>query len=317
MTEHTIISAANKAPRAGRMPWWLKRPVAYTGKKTFVETELARAGLTTVCAEAKCPNRSECYARGTATFLIMGDTCSRGCAFCGVRRGAPRLLDDSEPSRVCETVKRLGLRHVVITSVTRDDLPDGGAGHFARTVTMLRQTLPGCTVEILVPDFRGNEQSLATVFRSRPDVFNHNIETVPRLYPAARPEASYQRSLGVLSGAAQWRPEMIVKSGIMVGLGETFEEVTEVLTDMRRAGCCIVTIGQYLQPSSKQAPVDEFIEPGVFKRYEAAGRSMGFARIVAGPYVRSSYKAMEAMDFASEVETHDRASLQKQDNING
>lgn len=317
MTEHTIISAANKASRAGRMPSWLKRPVAYTGQKTFVETELARIGLTTVCAEAKCPNRGECYARGTATFLIMGDTCSRGCGFCGVRRGAPRLLDDSEPSRVCDMVKRLGLRHVVITSVTRDDLPDGGAGHFARTVNMLRRRLPGCTVEILVPDFRGNEQSLVTVFKSRPDVFNHNIETVARLYPAVRPEASYQRSLGILSRAAQWRPEMITKSGIMVGLGETFAEVLAVLADVRRAGCSIVTIGQYLQPSSKQAPVYEFIEPDVFRRYEAVGRSMGFTRIIAGPYVRSSYRAREAMDFASEVETHDRASLQKQDNING
>ena len=317
MTEHTIISAANKASRAGRMPSWLKRPVAYTGQKTFVETELARIGLTTVCAEAKCPNRGECYARGTATFLIMGDTCSRGCGFCGVRHGAPLLLDDSEPSRVCDMVKRLGLRHVVITSVTRDDLPDGGAGHFARTVNMLRRRLPGCTVEILVPDFRGNEQSLVTVFKSRPDVFNHNIETVARLYPAVRPEASYQRSLGILSRAAQWRPEMITKSGIMVGLGETFAEVLAVLADVRRAGCSIVTIGQYLQPSSKQAPVYEFIEPDVFRRYEAVGRSMGFTRIIAGPYVRSSYRAREAMDFASEVETHDRASLQKQDNING
>jgi len=302
MIENSLVARSGEIPVVGdgdapltRKPAWLRRPMTYSGKNMFVTRQLSGAGLHTVCDEAKCPNKAECWSRGTATFLIMGDTCTRNCGFCNVAHGTPKPLDDDEPRRLCETVQRLGLRHVVITSVTRDDIADGGASLFARTIRLLRCTLPHCTIEILIPDFRGNEEALAIVVQCKPDVFNHNMETVARLYPTVRPQASYKRSLGILSEAAKSSGAMIVKSGIMVGLGETADEVIAALGNIRETGCSVVTIGQYLQPSKLHIPVREFVTPERFKQYEASGRAMGFRQVCAGPFVRSSYKAAEVV----------------------
>jgi lipoic acid synthetase len=270
--------------------------MAYGGKKIAVDNQCARNDLHTVCVEAKCPNRGECFGRGTATFLILGNVCSRGCTFCGVDQGEPGPVDYGEPERVCEAVKNMGLNHVVITSVTRDDLPDGGAGHFAKTVTALKRNMPGIAVEILVPDFNGNDQALEAVLESGPDVLNHNIETVPRLYPVVRPKALYARSIGLLAKAAGSSVQLKTKSGLMVGLGETREEVIETLRDLRSAKCSLLTIGQYLRPSESRAPVHAFITPEEFKRYESIGYDLGFSKVFAGPFVRSSYKAEEMIN---------------------
>ena len=276
-----------------RMPAWLKRPIAFTGRKAFVEERLALAGLHTVCVEAKCPNRGECHAKGAATFLILGDVCTRHCRFCNVHHGAPKAIDPEEPLRLSEAAFQMGLRHVVVTSVTRDDLPDGGAVVFARTVHLLRRRIPKVTVELLVPDFSGNQAALETVIKSGPDIFSHNMETVPRLYTSVRPGASYERSLELLAKAAKCKGPFKTKSGLMAGLGESAREMEDAMADLRKAGCSIVTIGQYLQPSAGQVPVVEFINPQLFKRFEETGRAMGFYKVLAGPYVRSSYRAFE------------------------
>jgi lipoic acid synthetase len=279
------------------MPAWLKRPIAFSGRKAFVEDQVSRAGLHTVCSAAKCPNRSECHARGAATFLILGEVCTRKCGFCGVKHGAPSAVDPDEPLRLCEAAVRMGLRHVVVTSVTRDDVPDGGASIFARTVGLLRDGIPNVSVELLIPDFNGNEQSLESVLKSGPDVLSHNIETVPRLYSSVRPGASYERSCEILSKSAGRDQSMKIKSGLMVGLGERIEEVEDTMGDLRAAGCSIITIGQYLQPSAGQVPVVDFIHPDVFERFKERGLAMGFSKVFAGPYVRSSYRAEELVDF--------------------
>jgi lipoyl synthase len=257
---------------------------------------LADLGLATVCSGAHCPNLPECYARGTATFLILGRRCTRSCRFCAIEKGPPEPLREDEPQAVAEAAARLGLRHVVITSVTRDDLPDGGAGHFARTIRAVRARLPQAVIEVLTPDFQGREESIAAVLDARPDIFNHNIETVPRLYPTVRPEADYRRSLAVLacataglSGRAPTR--IYTKSGLMVGLGETDEEVRSAMRDLREVGCDILTIGQYLAPSPQHAPVVRFVEPAEFAAWESEARAIGFAAVAAGPFVRSSYQA--------------------------
>lgn len=253
---------------------------------------LESCGLNTVCAEAKCPNRGECFSRGTATFLILGSVCTRNCAFCGVDSGDPSPPDPQEPDRLAEAALQMNLKHVVITSVTRDDLEDGGASFFASVVKAVRHKLPGATVEVLIPDLSGSQQALHTVLDSTPDVLNHNIETVPRLYSSVRPQAAYSRSLQLLSrSAADGRSK--VKSGIMVGLGETAQEVEEVMSDLRSVGCSILTIGQYLRPSRNQVPVREFVSPQQFSHYEQTGFSMGFEHVFSGPYVRSSYRAEE------------------------
>ncbi|MGB7569948.1 MAG: lipoyl synthase [Chitinivibrionales bacterium] len=287
------IIARDNVQRRRPMPIWLKRPIACGGGKSDVETQCARHGLHTVCVEAKCPNRGECFGRKAATFLILGTVCSRNCAFCGVDHGAPGPVDCDEPEGICKAVKNMKLRHVVITSVTRDDLPDGGATHFARTVTMLKRNIPGISVEILVPDFNGNGLALEIILESGPDVFNHNIETVPRLYPVVRPQALYTRSLDILAKASRSVVQLTTKSGLMVGLGETREEVVGALHDLRQAGCSLVTIGQYLRPSESQVPVHAFITPEEFKRYESIGYNLGFSKVFAGPFVRSSYRADE------------------------
>ncbi len=275
--------------KSAKFPSWLKRPIAHSGKHKSIDQSIHSSGLHTVCVEAKCPNRSECYSKGTATFLIMGNTCTRHCSFCSVNHGSPGLIDPNEPQKVLEAIKTLKLRHVVITSVTRDDLDDGGASVYAEMITLIRHALSEVTIEILIPDLKGDLQALEKIISVKPDIFNHNIETVPRLYSAIRPQALYQRSMYVLEMAA--KGGLNVKSGIMVGLGETVNEVLQVMKDMYAVGCRMITIGQYLQPSDNQTPVKEFITPDQFSFYEKIGYEIGFSSVFAGPFIRSSYMA--------------------------
>jgi lipoic acid synthetase len=278
---------------AQRLPAWLRRPIAHSGEYRAVEGLLDELHLATVCQEAKCPNRGECYASGTATFLIAGDACTRGCRFCAVETRAPQPLDDDEPARVAEAVARLGLRHAVVTMVTRDDLIDGAAGHVAATIAAIRRAAPEVAVEVLVGDFGGDEAAIDTVADARPDVFNHNLETVPRLYAEVRPGASFERSLRVLERARERVPEMPTKSGLMLGLGETHDEVVAVMLDLRAVGCDLLTLGQYLRPSAKHLPVAEFVTPEAFAALAREGRRLGFAGVASAPFVRSSYHAAE------------------------
>lgn len=267
---------------------WLVAPAAQEAT-AGVEQIVADWGLHTVCQAAACPNIGECWARGTATFMLLGDVCTRHCRFCSVTSGQPDPPDPQEPDHVAAAAARLGLHHVVLTSVTRDDLADGGASQFALTIQAVRRRLPGVTVEVLVPDFRGSLAALSTVADARPDIFNHNLETVVRLSGRVRSESSYRRSLAVLTWAK--RRGLITKSGLMVGLGETCGEVIETMRDLRRAGCDLLTIGQYLQPTEHQLAVASYVHPVVFAWYGEVGQSMGFRRVVAGPLVRSSYQA--------------------------
>jgi len=259
-----------------------------------VDGILERLELNTVCREAHCPNRGECYASGTATFLIMGKVCTRNCRFCAVTKGKPDKLDAGEPERVGQAVRDMKLNYVVVTSVTRDDLADGGASHFAATVKAIKEA-SGAEVEVLTPDFQGDSGAVDTVVESGPAVFNHNVETVPGLYSDVRPMADYEQSLSVIEHAS--KRGMVTKSGIMVGLGETPKEVEAVLKDLREAGARIVTIGQYLSPGGKNLPVAEFIHPDIFARYERKAKELGFRGIASGPFVRSSYKAAELAGF--------------------
>jgi lipoic acid synthetase len=277
------------------MPAWLRRLVENAGRKDSVERVIADAGLHTVCREARCPNRGECFGRGTATFLIMGNACTRACGFCHVNHAAPGPLDAGEPARLVDAVRRLNLRYAVITSVTRDDLPDGGAAHYAETVRRLKREIPGIRVEVLIPDLQGDRDALRAVLDAGPDVLNHNLETVARLYPTVRPQANYRRSLLVLSETARYNRTIFRKSGIMVGLGETAEEVHLLMRDLQDAQCQIMTIGQYLRPSPAQLPVAEYISPEQFHEYRSFGRRMGFLEVMAGPYVRSSYRAGQSL----------------------
>jgi lipoyl synthase len=276
---------------AGRMPGWMRRPLAAPGRSAEVSGLLDELGLNTVCRSAKCPNRGECYASGTATFMVLGTECTRNCRFCAVEPARPAPADAGEPARVAEAAARMGLRHVVVTMVTRDDLPDGGAAHVVATIAALRGGVPDATVEVLVSDFGGDEFAVDAVALARPDVFNHNVETVPRLYSTVRPQADYARSLQVLARAATAAPGVPTKSGLMVGLGETPEEVEDVLRDLRAAGVEIVTIGQYLRPSAAHLEVTEFVSPGTFQRYANAARALGFGGVASAPFVRSSYHA--------------------------
>jgi lipoic acid synthetase len=282
-----------QTPRTPPKPPWLRRRLAPAGAGAPLERGLGRRGLFTICREGACPNRGECFARGAAAFLILGPVCTRGCRFCAVRGGAPAPPDPGEPERLAEQAAELGLGFVVVTSVTRDDLADGGAGQFAACLAALRRRLPGAGVELLVPDFAGSAAALDTVLAAGPEVLAHNLETVPRLYPAVRPGADYGRSLELLARAAA-RGGGLVKSGLMLGLGESEDEVVETLLDMRRAGCRALTLGQYLQPTSRHHPVAAYLEPAAFERYRAAARDLGFAAVAAGPLVRSSYLAEES-----------------------
>lgn len=273
---------------ASPFPAWLTKRLPAGG--TIVSEALADLSLNTVCRSARCPNRHECYAAGAAAFLLLGAVCTRNCRFCAVPAGQPAAPDASEPGRIAEAAERLGLRYVVITSVARDDLADGGAAHFAAAIRAVRERT-GTAVEVLAPDFGGNAAAVASVLAAGPAVFNHNIETVPRLYPQVRPQADYQRSLSVLRLAA--RRGALVKSGLMVGLGEMEDEVIAVLRDLRAAGVSLVTIGQYLSPRGSPLAVHEFVPPGQFERYERMAYELGFTAAACGPFVRSSYHAPE------------------------
>ena len=284
--------AREQRPRL-RKPPWLKRRIP--GGATYHEVHriLQSSQLHTVCQEALCPNLGECFSRGTATFLILGDRCTRNCRFCAVAHGPVGPLDPEEPRRVAEAVEKMGLRFVVITSVTRDDLPDGGAGPFAQTITEIRRRVPGIRVEVLVPDFGGSDRALTTVVRARPNVLNHNLETIPRLYPEVRPGADYRRSLYLLTRARRLVPDIPTKSGLMLGLGESPEELRQVFGDLVEAGCRILTLGQYLQPSADHLPVVRYLPPDEFERWREVALDMGFHQAASGPFVRSSYSAGE------------------------
>lgn len=250
--------------------------------------------LHTVCESAHCPNRAECFSRGTATFMILGDTCTRRCTFCGVRKGRPQDLDPQEPQHIVEAISTLKLSYVVVTSVTRDDLPDGGASHFARTIRAIHDYNRAIAVEVLIPDFGGSRSAVEDVLSAQPAVLNHNLETVPRLYPEVRPQAEYRRSLEVLSRGKLLDDNLLTKSGIMLGLGESQQEVIELMTDLRQAGCDVLTIGQYLPPSLKHHELVRYISPEEFVEYQNIGRDMGFVSVFSGPLVRSSFHAAEA-----------------------
>jgi lipoic acid synthetase len=283
--------AVNPDPRH-RLPAWLKRRLPRGNGNFFTQDLLRELHLETVCENARCPNRPECYARRTATFMILGNVCTRPCGFCAVPRGTPELLEDDEPDRVAEAAHRLRLRHVVITSVTRDDLPDGGADHFFHCVTAVRART-GAMVEVLTPDFLGNKQAVERVLEAGPEVYNHNIETVPRLYKRVRGRADYQRSLDLLAHVKRRSPATITKSGLMLGLGETTEELLEALADLRAARCDTLTLGQYLAPTLKHIRVARYVSPEEFDALAVLARSMGFLQVASGPFVRSSYHADE------------------------
>lgn len=275
-----------------RKPEWLKKQFDPLAEARM--TALLRSlSLHTVCEDANCPNRSECFKSKTATFLILGDVCTRGCRYCAVAKGAPQPLDTDEPQRVAEASEQLGLRHIVVTSVTRDDLPDGGADHFARTITALKERLPQSTIEVLIPDFQGSAEALQRVMDAKPDIINHNVETVASLYPVVRPQADYARSLELLRRVKH--TGLYSKTGFMVGLGETRQDVLALLDDLVAAGCDMLTIGQYLQPSKNHLPVVAFITPAQFDEYKEIAMQKGIRFVASGPFVRSSYHAAEAM----------------------
>src|SRR5947209_10686381 len=277
---------------ARRLPSWLKRKLPHGNGNFFTQELLRELRLETVCENARCPNRPECYARRSATFMVLGNVCTRPCGFCSVSKGEPEALEDDEPARVAEAAARLGLRHVVITSVTRDDLPDGGADHFRRCVLAVRQRT-GAVVEVLTPDFLGDIGAVDIVLSAAPEVYNHNMETVPRLYKKVRGRAAYQRSLDLLAHVKRARPQTVTKSGLMLGLGETAEELFDVLADLRAVDCDTLTLGQYLAPTLKHIPVARFVPPEEFDELAALARLLGFKQVVAGPFVRSSYHADE------------------------
>jgi len=277
-----------------RLPEWLRTKLPTSDSFARTRNLLDELKLHTVCESAKCPNHWECWSKGTATFMIAGDRCTRACGFCAVTTARPFALEADEPARVAEATRRMRLRHIVITAVARDDLADGGAEHFQKTIEAVRELNPGIVIEVLVPDFNDRDESIETVLAARPHVFNHNLETVRRLTPLVRSRATYDRSLSVLRRAKAGRGDTIyTKSGMMLGLGETEEEVGVALEDLRRAGCDILTLGQYLQPTLKHLTVVEFIAPEVFDAYGRTARNLGFVHVASGPMVRSSYHADE------------------------
>lgn len=274
-----------------RLPEWVQHPKTDWVALHQLKAGLRRYRLHTVCESARCPNIHECFARGSATFMILGNTCTRSCGFCAVPRGRPEPLDSEEPENVARMAAGMGLRYVVITSVNRDELPDGGAAHWAATITAVRRRLPRARIEVLTPDFCGNWAALATVVRAGPDVYNHNLETVPRLYRRVRPQADYRQSLELLAAIRRLAPPMLAKSGFMLGLGETRGEVEQLLRDLRAVDCDVVTIGQYLQPTRRNLPVVEYLPPETFAEYRDYSLSLGFRAVFSGALVRSSYMA--------------------------
>jgi len=279
----------------GRRPVWLRAPAPVGENYHELKDLITRLRLHTVCESAACPNVGDCWNRRTATFMILGNVCTRRCGFCAVQKGAPLEVDWDEPRRVAEAVELMGLRYAVVTSVNRDDRKDGGAALFALTIRAIRKRIPGCKVEVLVPDFQGSREAMEMVMEAPPDVLNHNTETVPRLYRQVRLGARYERSLEMLAYAKKLRPEVPTKSGLMLGLGETSAEVMEVLRDLRGSRVDIVTLGQYLRPSARHLPILRYIPPDEFAWYKARGLEMGFSHVEAGPLVRSSYHADEAV----------------------
>jgi len=296
--EHPAVSAPAPLMPGAIPPWIRTRVVEGENFKELKQLVNARR-LHTVCEEAKCPNIFDCWSRRTATFMILGDVCTRACRFCAVTSGRPVELDIGEPLRVAESVAQLGLRHAVITSVDRDDLADGGAGMFARTIKAIRRRSPATTIEVLTPDFQGDLAAVQTVVEARPDIFNHNTETVPRLYARIRPKAVYANSLALLQHVKRLAPEMVTKSGLMVGLGETEDELLDVFRNMRAHDIDVLTVGQYLRPSKKHADVARYYRPEEFVQLKQQAMEMGFAHVEAGPMVRSSYHADEQVPVAS------------------
>lgn len=280
-------------PVAPRRPEWLKARIptgnAYHETKRILRT----LDLHTVCESANCPNIGDCFSRHTATFLILGNICTRSCPFCDIRSGKPLPVDPEEPARVADAVGRLGLHYAVVTSVNRDELPDGGASHFAETIRAIRRSNPTAKVEVLIPDFLGDEAALRTVLEARPDVLNHNLETVKRLYKRVRPAGNYERSLTLLNRVAAWTPEIPAKSGAMVGVGETKEEVEELMRDLKAQGVSMITLGQYLPPSGSHLPLERYVSPEEFAQYREYGLALGIRQVASGPMVRSSYHAEE------------------------
>jgi len=288
-----------------KKPDWLKIKLGDPRNQNAVLDLISGLNLHTVCQEAKCPNIFECWTDKTATFMLGGDTCTRHCGFCAVNKGKPMELDPMEPTHVAEAVKHLDLKHAVITSVNRDDLPDGGSLHWAETILKVRELNPECKVEVLIPDFNGDETALNNVLLARPDVLNHNTETIERLYRRVRPDAIYEQSMELLTRAGYFRdtqmPSMKTKSGIMAGLGETFEEVVELMRDLRRASCDIMTIGQYLQPYEKRLPVERYVPPEEFAEWKSIGEAMGFKHVESSPLARSSYHARQQTESGESV----------------
>ncbi len=285
--------------RAGReRPDWLRIRYRETPELQRVRDLVADLGLHTVCQSAGCPNLPECWSRGTATFMLGGNTCTRRCGFCDVSTGRPAPLDPVEPTRVADAIRALGLRFAVITAVARDDLRDGGAGHFAATIHAVRELAPGCRVEVLIPDFKGREADLRTVLDASPDVLNHNVETVERLQRSVRPAARYPRSLELLRRSRVLRPEIPTKTGIMLGLGEAEDEIRQTLRDIAAQGCRLLTIGQYLRPGPDHLPVERYVTPEEFQAWDREARDLGFADVASGPLVRSSYRAEQLNEAA-------------------
>lgn len=278
-----------------RLPEWLRKSDTHFESLHLLKRGMRQRNLHTVCESARCPNIHECFHRGAATFMILGNLCTRGCGFCSVPKGNPAkkefTLDAAEPAHVADMARQMDLKYVVITSVNRDELPDGGSHHWAETVREVRKALPQAKIEVLTPDFCGDKDAVARVLDSGPDVYNHNMETVSRLYRRVRPQADYQQSLGVIAFARQYRPDVLTKSGLMVGLGETVEEVEQLLRDLRQSDAHVATIGQYLQPTRRNLPVAEYVMPEKFAAYQTFGMSIGFQMVFSGPFVRSSYMA--------------------------
>jgi len=287
--------------KSRRHPDWLK--VSIPGGQEFqkIKQQLRNSHLHTICEEAKCPNLSECFQKGTATFLILGDTCTRNCRYCNVKNGIPDKLNPDEVRDVAESVQKLGLSHVVITSVTRDDLKDGGASIFVDAINAIKGKKSTCSIEVLIPDFKGNQQSLQMVLSAKPDVLNHNIEVVKELFPSVRPEGDYKQSIDVLKQSKRYNSEMITKSGFMVGLGENTDQIYKLLEDLRQSDVNILTIGQYLQPTKKHVPIKKYYTPQEFNELSIIAKNMGFSHVESGPLVRSSYNAENALEHVRDI----------------
>ncbi len=286
-----MTAVAEPTKKRPRLPEWFRLQLPTASAYFATRNLIDDLNLHTVCESAKCPNHWECWSQGTATFMIAGDRCTRACGFCAVDTHRPMALEADEPDRVAEAARRMKLRHIVITAVARDDLPDGGATHFQRVIDRVREVNPGMVIEVLTPDFQNDDTAIDTVLAARPEIFNHNLETVRRLTPDVRSVATYDRSLAVLRKVKERAPKIYTKSGLMLGLGETIDELHEALADLRAAGCDLLTLGQYLQPTKKHLPVVEFIHPDQFAEHQTTAEAMGFTHVASGPLVRSSYHA--------------------------